>query len=94
MQLPEPVSISFPPISLPNGESFTRDPVVLTELEVTISDNATRRICEAVVLNGVRFPLWRGPEYDAAGDYTQAQAEARVLEVLGPDIKAGIESLL
>lgn len=27
--------------------------------------------------------LWSGDEYDAAGDYTQAQAEARVLEVLG-----------
>lgn len=27
--------------------------------------------------------LWSGDEYDAVGDYTQAQAEARVLEVLG-----------
>lgn len=94
MQLPEPVSIQFPPITLPNGESFTRDPVTLTELEITIEDNASRRVCRASILNGVRVPLWKGPEYDAAGDYTQAQAETRVLEVLGPDIKAGLERIL
>ncbi len=27
--------------------------------------------------------LWADEAYDAAGDYTQAQVEARVLEVLG-----------
>jgi hypothetical protein len=27
--------------------------------------------------------LWSGDEYDAVGDYTQAQAEARAVEVLG-----------
>lgn len=37
--------------------------------------------------------IWEGDAYDAAGDYTQAQAEARILEVLGPDIKAGLERL-
>jgi hypothetical protein len=29
--------------------------------------------------------LWSGSDYDTAGDYTQAQLEARVLEVLGND---------
>jgi hypothetical protein len=37
--------------------------------------------------------LWQNADYDAAGDYTQQQAEARVLAVLGEDIKAGLEKL-
>ena len=31
----------------------------------------------------IPLTLWQGDEYDAIGDYTQAQVEARVLEVLG-----------
>jgi hypothetical protein len=37
--------------------------------------------------------LWEGDAYDIAGDYTQAQVEARVLAVLGKNIKAGLERL-
>jgi hypothetical protein len=33
--------------------------------------------------NRVSITLWSGDEYDAIGDYTQAQVEARVLEVVG-----------
>lgn len=29
--------------------------------------------------------LWEGEAYDSIGEYTQAQAEARFLELLGPD---------
>ncbi len=63
-------------------------------LDFTISDNATRKIARA----GIRrcpfaVTLWEGDAYDAAGDYTQAQAEARLLEVLGSDLKAGLEAL-
>jgi len=36
--------------------------------------------------------LWSGEEYDSIGDWTQAQAENRVLELLGNDIKTGLEN--
>lgn len=41
------------------------------------------------------FPLvlWQGADYDAAGDYTQAQVEARVLDLLGPEPKVVLEGL-
>lgn len=38
--------------------------------------------------------LWRGPDYVAAGDWTQAQAEARILEQLGEDPQAMLQSLV
>jgi hypothetical protein len=37
--------------------------------------------------------LWTGQAYDAAGDYTQAMVEARVLELLGNDPSATLSSL-
>lgn len=94
MNLPAPVTVQPPPFARASGEIRILAPLTLTSLEVTIVDNATQKSCTARI---ARFPkmlqLWKGDEYDAIGDYTQAQAEARVLEVLGTDIKAGLERL-
>jgi hypothetical protein len=37
--------------------------------------------------------LWQGAEYDSIGDWTQKQAESRVLEVLGNDIQRSLNDL-
>jgi hypothetical protein len=69
-------------------------PVTLTELDITIIDNAKRKSCVVRIRPCPRpVTLWEGAAYDEAGDYTQAQAEARILELLGPDVKAGLEGL-
>ena len=94
MNLPAPVTIQPPTITRANGEVRVQKPITLSVLDVTIIDNATRKSCVAQV-RPCPFPLvlWQKEAYDAAGDYTQAQVEARVLELLGPDIKAGLERL-
>lgn len=94
MNLASPVTIQPPPYKGLDGTVKTRKPVTLSSLDVTIIDNAKRKKCDARI-SVCPFPLalWSGAEYDAAGDYTQAQVEARVLELLGQDVKAGIESL-
>jgi hypothetical protein len=57
-------------------------------------DNASRKWCAAQIAPCPQpLALWEGDAYDAAGDYTQAQVEARVLEVLGSDLRAGLEAL-
>jgi len=38
--------------------------------------------------------LWSGEEYDNIGDYTQAQAEDRVLELLGSNIEETLASMM
>lgn len=69
-------------------------PITISSLDVTILDNAGHKTCVAHIRPCNRpLALWEGDAYDAAGDYTQAQVEARILEVLGPDIKAGLERL-
>ena len=94
MQLASPVTITPPSFTRSTGEVRTFEPITLTALEVAVIDNATRKTCTAQIRPcSQHIVLWEGAAYDAAGDYTQAQAEARVLEVLGSDIKAGLEAL-
>lgn len=94
MQLPAEVTIQPPPITFPNGTVLDRPPMTLSKISVTLIDSAWAKRCEALLgLVRGRLTLWEGTAYDEAGDYTQAEAEARILELLGPDIKAGLERL-
>jgi hypothetical protein len=94
MNLPQPVTVQPPPFTRKTGEVRVIQPFTLNTLDINLMDSSHRKTVAAQV---VRFPvpviLWQGEAYDAAGDYTQAQAEARLLEVLGPDLTAGLESL-
>jgi len=64
------------------------DPLVLNDLDVVIFDHESRKLVLAKVHPAANLlPLWRGPEYDTVGDYTQAQAEARIKELLGENLE-------
>ena len=94
MQLSSPVTITPPSFTRSTGEVRTFQPITLTELDITTIDNAKRKSCVAQIRHCPRpIVLWENAAYDAAGDYTQAQVEARVLAVLGTDVKAGLEKL-
>lgn len=94
MNLPNPVTIQPPTITRANGEVRVQKPITLSSLDVTIIDNAKRKSAMAQI-RPCPYPLvlWAGEAYDAVGDYTQAQVEAKVLELLGSDIKSGLEKL-
>lgn len=94
MNLSQPVTIQLPSFIRKNGETYNPPPFVIKELDFIIIDNYKSKV---VSVRLQRFPkiiiLWQGAEYDSAGDYTQAQVEARLLEKLGPDLKVGLENL-
>jgi hypothetical protein len=94
MNLLTPITIQPPTITRSNGEVRVQKPIILTELDITIVDNKKRKICE-VRIRPCPYPLilWSGDDYDIIGDYTQEQVEDRVLELLGSDAKAGLETL-
>jgi hypothetical protein len=94
MQLASPITITPPSFTRSTGEVRTFEPITLTALEVSVIDNATRKTCTAQIRPCAQhIVLWEGAAYDAAGDYTQAQVEARVLELLGSDVGAGLQAL-
>lgn len=93
INLPSPLTIQPPSITR-NDEVRVQDPITITGLDVTILDSSRERVCAAKI-EPCPFPLvlWSAEAYDIVGDYTQAQAEARVMELLGSDIKSGLEAL-
>jgi len=99
MKLQTPVTVQPPTIYRPArgnepAQERVQKPIVLTELDVTTVDSEKRKLTTARIHPfHKQLTLWEGAAYDAAGDYTQTDVEARVLELLGTDIKAGLEAL-
>lgn len=77
MLLPNPVTLNLP------GHN---EPKTFTELPVTIIDSSAMKRVQVQMRPFMRtLTLWEGESYTAAGDYTQAQVESRILELLGND---------
>lgn len=94
MNLSSPITITPPAITKADGTVKTFNPITLNELDVTIIDNAKRKSVVAQIRPVPRpLVLWEKTAYDTAGDYTQAQVEARVTELLGNDPKSVLEGL-
>jgi hypothetical protein len=84
MELSEPVTLAV------NGAEFT-----LEQFDPVFIDDSARKLVLARVHPALRpLMLWRGAEYDAIGDWTQAQAEARILEQLGDNVQTGLQALV
>lgn len=94
MNLNDPITIQPPTITRSNGEVRVQKPITINELDYTIFDNVKRKIC-SVRISPCPYPLvlWKGDDYTTIGDYTTAQIESRILELLGNDIKSGLENL-
>ena len=75
---------------------FPVAPVTLSQLNYTLTDNGSQA---AARINGFGKPLvlWSAassPTYVAMGDYTQAEIDARVVELLGSDPAMVLQSLI
>lgn len=94
MNLSSPITIQPPSFTRANGEVRVLKPITLTKLDLIIIDNVERKSVVAHIRPCPRpLVLWTKDTYDAAGDYTQAQIEARIMELLGSDPKKILEEL-
>lgn len=81
-----------------NGSVTVRDnsgnAIILENLNVILVDHQDKKVVFAR-LDPCPKPLilWRGAHYDEVGDYTQAQAEERIIELLGTDLQASLQEL-
>lgn len=86
MNLPNSITFTPPSFTRKDGTVRSFDPITLNQLDVTIIDNSNRKSVVAKILGIPKaLVLWENQEYINIGDYTQAQAEARILELLGND---------
>lgn len=108
MNLVSPITVTRPGYTRRHDQvEVPPTPVTGDKLGITIIDDVVRRTAQVRLafvreIRGkeqafMQFPksleLWKDEAYDAAGDYTQQMVEDRILEALGSDIKAGLESL-
>lgn len=84
MQLPAPVTVA--------GND---GPITVDVFDPIFIDDPANRRAVARIAPGLNFlTLWRADDYDAAGDWTQAQAEARILALLADDPQGVLQSLV
>jgi len=71
----------------PPLEVVVKDKTIkVAELPLVVVDVQRSKVCKAQSAPFYKtLTLWEGESYDAVGDYTQSQAEARFLELLGSD---------
>lgn len=87
MKLPAEITIQ-----IPDSDKTLK----ISELPITLIDSTQHRTVHAHINIFPFFKtlvLWQNEEYDNVGDYTQAQAETRILELLGDDIGQGLLQL-
>lgn len=68
-------------VRLRNGVTITQ-----SDFRIVLTDDAySRRVVAQLLPASKPFVLWQGNDYEAIGDYTQAEAENRTRELLGAD---------
>lgn len=84
MNIPAPVTVTLADL-----------PLTFTKLDILLVDDSTRKTAIAFIRPLPKpLVLWEHEAYDAAGDYTQAQVEARIAELLGADMAASLSALI
>ena len=88
-----PVTITPNPFTMPDGTLISPPAITLDQLDYDVKYSNTRQIARA---NFVRLPfgitLWRGADYVAAGQFTDADVEARINTLLGSDPQSFLQA--
>jgi hypothetical protein len=88
MNLNHPVTVNLPAVG---GTTVLR---TVSHANLTLIDNSTAKFVKANLFPFYKsLTLWEKEAYDAIGDYTQVQAEARINELLGDDPNAVLAGL-
>ena len=93
--LSTPVTIAPNPFTMPDGTTLTPPSTTITELDYSVNYSNSRRSARA---NFVGLPIsmiiWKGADYDAAGQFTDSDVEARINSLLGSDPQSVLQGLM
>lgn len=94
MKLNNTITISPPPFTDNSGRINYPNPINFDNLDLVFTDNMKVKTVYATII-GIPNPLilWSGDEYDRVGDWTQAQAENKITELLGNNPESTLRSL-
>ncbi|NBU33479.1 hypothetical protein EBZ38_11445 [bacterium] len=94
MKLQNSITITLPSITKDDGTVKNFNPITVDKLNITIIDNCEMKVVSALIRPAPRpLILWNKEDYDKIGDYTQAQIESRITELLGDNPASVLEGL-
>lgn len=89
--LNKPVSIKITPI---NPSLSPRD-VKVEKIDFSVTYDNARKVAFATIKPFMRnVTLWSGDEYDKAGQFTDADVDAKMKQIVGKDAKAFLQALV
>jgi hypothetical protein len=94
MKLNNTITINPPPFTDNAGKIINPQPITFDNLDLIFTDNVKSKTVYAMII-GTPAPiiLWTPEEYDTIGDWTQSQAEQKLMEILGQDPAAKLRAL-
>lgn len=94
MKLNNTITINPPPFTDHAGQIINPPQLILDNLDLVFTDNCKSKTVYVTVI-GTPAPmiLWQAEEYDNIGDWTQSQAEQKLMEVLGENPSAKLRAL-
>jgi hypothetical protein len=94
IKLKSPITIKVPSIKKSDGTTKEFAPVVLNEIDFIVTYDNSSKLASAIIKGVNRnIVLWKGDDYDKAGQFTDKDVDARVGEILGKDPAKAIEAL-
>jgi hypothetical protein len=94
MRLNNTITITPPPFTNNLGQVTYPSPLILDALDLVFTDNVKSKTVYASII-GIPSPivLWSENDYDNAGDWTQLQAESKLMELLGDNPAVALRAL-
>ena len=92
--LTTPITAIIPSIKKSDGTIKEFPPVVLNNIDYIVSYDNTRKVATAIIKQVNRpIVLWEKEAYDAIGQFTDQDVDARVSQILGSNPAKAISDL-
>ena len=89
-----PINIQPPSVTLPDGTKIDFPSIAITKLDYNIMYSNSGKFAKAKFRNlPFQLILWQGDDYDAAGQFTDADVEARITTILGDSPQEVLQGL-
>ena len=90
-----PITLNPPSVTLEDGTTINPPPITLTGFDYSVNYNNTRKSARANLINlPISITLWKGKDYDAAGQFTDTDVEDRITTILGDNPQETLQALL
>ena len=92
--LSSPATITPPPFTLADGTLVTPDSITFSTIDYVVRYDSTAEFCRANLKGlNLTITLWKGADYESAGNWTDADTDARLLSLLGSNPSEILQAL-